>query len=87
MADYTVKAIITAIDKGFTATLDKSLAAVEKFGSQVQKDLEVTGKAMTVVGGATTAMGVKSLKSFGDFEASLNKGQLLLEALLRTLTN
>lgn len=77
MADYTVKAIITAVDKGFTSTLDKSLDAVKKFDSQVQKNLEATGKAMTVVGGATTAMGVKSLKSFGDFEASLNKAAVV----------
>lgn len=77
MADYTVKAIITAVDKGFTSTLDKSLDAVKKFGSQVQKNLEATGKAMTVVGGATTAMGIKSLKSFGDFEASLNKAAVV----------
>ncbi|KJY56673.1 phage tail tape measure protein [Lactobacillus melliventris] len=77
MADYTVKAIITAVDKGFTSTLDKSLDAVKKFGSQVQKNLEATGKAMTIVGGATTAMGIKSLKSFGDFEASLNKAAVV----------
>ena len=77
MADYTVKAIITAVDKGFTSTLDKSLDAVKKFGSQVQKNLEATGKAMTVVGGATTAMGIKSLKSFVDFEASLNKAAVV----------
>ncbi|MBC6350444.1 phage tail tape measure protein [Lactobacillus melliventris] len=77
MADYTVKAIITAVDKGFTSTLDKSLDAVKKFGSQVRKNLEATGKAMTVVGGATTAMGIKSLKSFGDFEASLNKAAVV----------
>lgn len=77
MSDYTVKAIITAVDKGFTETLSNSLSAVKKFGSQVQKDLEVTGKAMTVAGAATTAMGVKSLKSFGDFEASLNKAAVV----------
>ena len=32
---------------------------------------------MTIAGAATTAMGVKAVKGFGDFEASLNKAAIV----------
>lgn len=40
MADYTVKAIITAVDKGFTSTLDKSLDAVKNLAHKFKKILK-----------------------------------------------
>lgn len=35
------------------------------------------GKAMTVAGAATTAMGVKAVKGFGNFQASLNQAAVI----------
>ncbi|WP_375663897.1 hypothetical protein, partial [Bartonella sp. CL63NXGY] len=72
MADsYKVEAVLSLVDN-MSAGLQAAGNDVQNFGNNVQTKLNGVGKAMTVAGAATTAMGMKSLKSFGDFQQSLN---------------
>lgn len=73
MADsYSVRAILSAVDQSFSSTLARAGQATQQFGNAVDQKMQGVGKAMTVAGAATTAMGVKALKGFGDFQQTLN---------------
>lgn len=69
---YSVRAILSAVDSSFSSTLARAGQATQNFGSAVNQKMQGVGKAMTVAGAATTAMGVKALKGFGDFQQTLN---------------
>lgn len=75
--DYDIRAILSAVDNGFTAGLDAAAAKARSFADGSKLSMEGIGTGMTVAGAAITAMGVKSLKSFGQFEASLNKAAVV----------
>lgn len=78
MADsYSVRAILSAVDQSFSSTLAKAGQATQSFGKMVDSRMNGVGKAMTVAGAATTAMGMKSVKSFGDFQTSLNQAAVI----------
>lgn len=79
-----VQAIFSADTSGITAgaaTAVKSMQSVQNSTKSVSDSVSATtktiGKAMVGVGTATTIMGVKALKGYGDFEASLNKAAVI----------
>lgn len=78
MADsYSVRAILSAVDQSFSSTLARAGQATQNFGSSVNEKMQGVGKAMTVAGAATTAMGVKAVSGFGKFQASLNQAAVI----------
>lgn len=78
MADsYSVRAILSAVDQSFSSTLARAGQATQNFGSSVNQKMQGVGKAMTVAGAATTAMGVKAVSGFGKFQASLNQAAVI----------
>lgn len=74
---FSIVAILSAIDKGFTSGLDAAAAKAKSFSDGSKLSMEGIGTGMTVAGAAISAMGVKSLKSFGQFEASLNQAAVV----------
>lgn len=74
---FSIVAVLSAIDKGFTSGLDAAAAKAKSFSDGSKLSMEGIGTGMTVAGAAISAMGVKSLKSFGQFEASLNKAAVV----------
>ena len=74
---YSVRAILSAVDSSFSSTLARAGQATQNFGSSVNQKMQGVGKAMTVAGAATTAMGVKAVKGFGDFQSSLNQAAVI----------
>ena len=88
---YSVQGVLSLVDKGYAMgmkaaadqaanlqrTTDslgtKASGAFQKFSAGAK----TIGTATTVAGAAVTAMGVKSLKGFGDFQASLNKAAVV----------
>lgn len=74
---FSIVAVLSAIDKGFTSGLDAAAAKAKSFSDGSKLSMEGIGTGMTVAGAAITAMGVKSLKSFGQFEASLNQAAVV----------
>lgn len=73
---FSIVAVLSAIDKGFTSGLDAA-AKAKSFSDGSKLSMEGIGTGMTVAGAAISAMGVKSLKSFGQFEASLNQAAVV----------
>lgn len=74
---FSIVAVLSAIDKGFTSGLDAAAAKAKSFSDGSKLSMEGIGTGMTVAGAAISAMGVKSLKSFGQFEASLNQAAVV----------
>lgn len=74
---YSVTAVLSAVDRGFSSTMDKAATATKSLGTTVQEKMGGIGKAVTVAGAATTAMGVSALKGYGDFEYSLNQAAVI----------
>lgn len=75
--DYDIRAVLSAVDNGFTAGLDAAAAKAQAFADGSTLSMKSIGTGMTVVGAAVTAMGVKSITSFGQFEASLNQAAVV----------
>lgn len=77
MSDYPVSAILSAVDKGFTSTLDAASGAVSDFESTTSK----IGKGMTSVGNVMTAgittpvvaLGTAAAKTATDFDSAMAK--------------
>ena len=74
---FSVKAILEAVDQGFSSTIDKAGQSVQNFGNATQDKLAGVGKAMTVAGAATTVMGVQAIKNFGSFQQALNQAAVI----------
>lgn len=74
---YSVRAILSAVDSSFSSTLARAGRATQNFGSAVNQKMQGVGKAMTVAGAATTAMGVKAVNGFGKFQTSLNQAAVI----------
>lgn len=74
---FSIVAVLSAIDQGFTSGLDAAAAKAKSFSDGSKLSMEGIGTGMTVAGAAISAMGVKSLKSFGQFEASLNQAAVV----------
>lgn len=77
MADYSVRAILSAVDQSFSSTLARAGNATQSFGATVNQKMQGVGRAITVAGAATTAMGVKAAKGFGTFQTSLNQAAVI----------
>lgn len=75
--DYDIRAVLSAVDNGFTAGLDAAAAKAQAFADGSTLSMKSIGTGMTVAGAAVTAIGVKSITSFGQFEASLNKAAVV----------
>lgn len=84
MAEQEVKAIFTADTSGITSGARQAINSMQSvkdssssLSSAISTATSAIGKTMIGVGAATTAMGVKAVKGFGDFEASLNKAAVI----------
>lgn len=75
--NLSIKAILSAVDQGFTAGLDAAAARAQTFGELINNAFKGIGTGMMVAGTAITAMGVSSIKSFGQFEAYLNQAAVV----------
>lgn len=70
---YSVTAMLSAVDKNFSSVMQRAASQTTSFSEKVKATTSDVGKSMLVAGGATTALGVNSIKSFGNFQSSLNK--------------
>ena len=84
MPDFSIRAILSAVDSSFSSgfasastTLGNFSQRMSSLSSNVPGAVKTIGASMMAVGAATTAMGVKSLKSYGQFEQSLNQAAVV----------
>ena len=81
--DFKVAGVLS-LDDEMSGKLKTASAAVGDFaqktnsmGSRVATATKAIGTGMMAAGAATTVMGIKSVKSFGSFQASLNKAAVV----------
>lgn len=88
---YEVQAILEAVDKNFSSMMAQASATAGALNDKLNTSTQTTGKtssafsgmgnkiasAMQVGGAAVTAIGATSLKSFGDFQSSLNQAAVI----------
>lgn len=77
MADQEVKAIFSADTSGITSGASTAAAAVSGYQKSASSAMSTVGKVMMGAGAAITAVGVTGVKSFGDFQASLNQAAVI----------
>lgn len=84
MPDFSVRAVLSAVDSSFSSgfasastTLGNFSQRMSSLSSNVPGAVKTIGASMMAVGAATTAMGIKSLKSYGQFEQSLNQAAVV----------
>lgn len=84
MTDLDVRVILSAVNRGFTSGLQSASDTLNRFGervgtvaSNVPSSLRSVGASMMVAGTAITAIGVNSIKSYGQFEQSLNQAAVV----------
>lgn len=73
MESYSVQAVLSAVDKGFSSAFKEAADSANSLQDKVSKSMSAVGKSMAVAGAAITALGVSSLKSFDSFQQSLNQ--------------
>ena len=88
---YEVQAVLEAIDKNFSSMMAQASATAGALNDKLNTSTQTTGKtssafsgmgtkiasAMQIGGAAVTAIGATSLKSFGDFQSSLNQAAVI----------
>lgn len=74
---YSVEAILSAVDRGFTSTLSQAEKTVNGFSNGGSAGIKAVGTAMMVTGAAITAFGATSLESFGQFQKSINQAAII----------
>ncbi|MCI1953535.1 MAG: phage tail tape measure protein [Ligilactobacillus acidipiscis] len=76
MESYSVQAKLSAVDN-MSPTLKKAAAQVSSFGQKMGSSLQTVGKTSTALGLAVGAMTGKAIKSYGDFQESINKAAVI----------
>lgn len=84
MSEQEVKAQFIADISGFQSNIKQAVASMSGFeksaessSQSISSAVSSIGKTMAVAGAAVTAMGVKSVKSYGSFEQSLNSAAVV----------
>ena len=77
MADYQIRAVLSLVDKGFTTGFKKAIESAQEFSQQVKEHTSTAGTGLMVAGAAITAFGDNAVKSFGSFQAGLNKAAVV----------
>jgi len=77
MAEQEVKAIFSADTSGITSGAATATKAVGGFSGSASSAMSTVGKVTAVAGAAVTAMGVKAVAGYGDFQSSLNKAAVI----------
>lgn len=84
MAEFAITAVLSAVDTSFSKGLTNASEALGQFSQRTQSisgnvphAFKAVGATMMATGAAVTAMGVKSINSFGNFQQSLNQAAVV----------
>ena len=77
MESYSVQAVLSAVDKGFSGAFKQAADATQTLEKRAGGSLMAVGKTSTVVGTAIGAMAGKAVKSYGDFQNSINQAAVI----------
>ncbi|WP_405076320.1 phage tail tape measure protein [Ligilactobacillus acidipiscis] len=76
MESYSVKAMLS-VDDNMSPAFQKAASSVGSFRQKMGSSLQAVGKTSTVLGLAVGAMTGKAIKSYGDFQESINKAAVI----------
>lgn len=76
MESYSVKAVLSATDN-MSGVFQKAASSAGSFRQKMGSSLQAVGKTSTVLGLAVGAMTGKAIKSYGDFQESINKAAVI----------
>lgn len=76
MESYSVKAVLSATDN-MSGVFKKAASSAGSFRQKMGSSLQAVGKKSTVLGLAVGAMAGKAIKSYGDFQESINKAAVI----------
>lgn len=74
---YAVKAVLSAVDSNFLGTMDRAAKSVEGVAKASNLSAGAIGKSMAVAGTAITAMGLKALSGYGNFQKAINQAAII----------
>lgn len=77
MESYSVQAVLSAVDKGFSSAFKQAADSTQTLEKRAGSSLMAVGKTSTVVGTAIGAMAGKAIKSYGDFQNSINQAAVI----------
>ena len=77
MESYSVEAVLKAVDSGFSSTFKKASNTANSLSQRVGGSMQKIGKTSTVVGLAVGAAAGKAIKSYGDFQETINKAAVI----------
>ena len=77
MESYSVQAVLSAVDKGFSSAFKEAANSTQTLQQRSGKSLAAVGKATTVVGAAVGLFAAKAIKSYGDFQDSINQAAVI----------
>ena len=77
MESYSVEAVLKAVDSGFSDTFKEATKTASSLSQRVGGSLQKVGKMSTITGLAVGAAAGKAIKSYGDFQESINKAAVI----------
>ena len=77
MESYSVQAVLSAVDKGFSSAFKQAADSTQTLEKRAGGSLAAVGKASTVVGAAVGLFAGKAIKSYGDFSNSINQAAVI----------
>ncbi|MDI6553091.1 phage tail tape measure protein [Leuconostoc falkenbergense] len=77
MESYSVQAVLSAVDKNFSKAFKDAADSTQTLQQRSGKALTAVGKSSALVGAAVGVMAGKAIKSYGDFQNSINQAAVI----------
>lgn len=77
MESYSVQAVLSAVDRNFSKAFKDAADSTQTLQQRSGKALTAVGKSSALVGAAVGVMAGKAIKSYGDFQNSINQAAVI----------
>lgn len=77
MESYSVQAVLSAVDRNFSKAFKDAADSTQTLQQRSGKALTAVGKSSALVGAAVGVMAGKAIKSYGDFQDSINQAAVI----------
>lgn len=77
MESYSVQAVLSAVDRNFSKAFKDAANSTQTLQQSSGKALTAVGKSSTLVGAAVGVMAGNAIKSYGDFQNSINQAAVI----------
>ncbi|WP_273709446.1 phage tail tape measure protein [Leuconostoc mesenteroides] len=77
MESYSVQAVLSAVDRNFSKAFKDAADSTQTLQQSSGKALTAVGKSSALVGAAVGVMAGKAIKSYGDFQNSINQAAVI----------